>query len=182
MHDDEFAEMVRQASARPEVRRAVGELYASVQREVEARRPRCEISGRCCRFEEYGHRLFVTTMELAAFAHDLDQAREFGRLPATAEWNGTGCPFQVAKLCGVHSIRPFGCRMFFCDATATDWQNQTYERFHADLRRLHDAMAVPYRYIEWRAALRALGIPEVPPSTPTEAAVRSALSSPPESF
>jgi hypothetical protein len=62
--------------------------------------------------------------------------------------------------------------MFFCDATATDWQNQTYERFHADLRRLHDELAVPYRYIEWRAALRTLGIHPVsvraqePPACP----------------
>jgi Fe-S-cluster containining protein len=158
VHDEQLGDIVRQASARPEVRRAVGELYAAVQREIDARRPRCEISGRCCRFEEYGHRLFVTTMELATFAHDLEGQRESDRAPSVADWDGTGCPFQVAKLCGVHSIRPFGCRMFFCDATATDWQNQTYERFHADLRRLHDEFSVPYRYVEWQEALRALGI------------------------
>src|SRR4051794_28734198 len=75
VHDEALADIIHQASARPEVRRAVGELYASVQREIDARRPRCEISGRCCRFEEYGHRLYVTTIELAAFAHELEQRR-----------------------------------------------------------------------------------------------------------
>jgi hypothetical protein len=31
-----------------------------------------------------------------------------------------------------------------------------YERFHAELKRLHDATDVPYLYVEWRRALRAV--------------------------
>jgi Fe-S-cluster containining protein len=180
--DDELADIIHQASARPEVRQAVGELYAAVQREIDARRPRCEISGRCCRFEEYGHRLFVTTIELAAFACEVEQQRTSGKLRSAVEWDGTGCPFQVGKLCGVHTIRPFGCRMFFCDATATDWQNQTYERFHADMRRLHDELRVPYRYVEWRAALRALNLPPGVPKRGAASVGDSILSPLPESF
>ena len=115
---------------RADVREAAGRLYADVQGEVEARRPVCVVSGRCCRFEEFGHRLFVTTMEMGAFLHGLGPQTN-GQ--ASTPWDGTGCPFQVRKLCGVHAIRPFGCRMFFCDATSTEWQNQAYERFHAAL-------------------------------------------------
>jgi Fe-S-cluster containining protein len=110
----------------------------------------CVVSGRCCRFEEFGHRLFVTTLELARFVHDV------GSIAVPDAWDGTGCPFQKAKLCTVHAIRPFGCRMFFCDATSTEWQNAAYERFHADLKRLHEQFEVPYFYLEWRQALRAL--------------------------
>ena len=143
---------MRNASVRDDVVAAVGALYADVQAEVDRRRPVCSISGRCCRFEEYGHRLYVTTMELAAFVRGLSD-----RQPVQA-WDGTGCPFQLGKLCGVHPVRPFGCRMFFCDPTSTDWQNQAYERFHARLKLLHEQMDVPYRYVEWRAALRALGV------------------------
>jgi hypothetical protein len=64
------------------------------------------------------------------------------RAAATAEraWDGTGCPFQVAKLCGVHAIRPFGCRMFFCDPASTQWQNDAYERYHARLKQLHETL------------------------------------------
>lgn len=153
----DLPEIVRTAAARPEVRAAVADLYARVQAAIDARRPVCAISGRCCRFEEYGHRLYVTTMEMAAFVHDLDAARNAGSIRENLEWDGTGCPFQVTKLCGVHRIRPFGCRMFFCDATATEWQNEQYERFHAELRTLHEQLGIPYRYIEWRAALAALG-------------------------
>ena len=157
--EDELGQIVRAAAGRADVLEAVRGLYADVQREVDARRPVCEMSGRCCRFDEYAHRLYVTTIELAAFVHALDQARA---LPAEG-WDGTGCPFQASKLCGVHPFRPFGCRMYFCDATSTEWQNQAYERFHRELKGLHDTLGVPYAYVEWRQALRAIGAaPERP--------------------
>ncbi len=130
-------------------------VYAELAREVEKRRPICVVSGKCCRFEEYGHRLYVTTMELAAFVAGLramKTAEEVGRL--MREWDGKGCVFQVAKMCGVHGIRPFGCRVFFCDATATQWQQEQYEAFHGRLRKLHEEMRVGYWYVEWRAGLR----------------------------
>src|SRR5688572_7737954 len=115
------------------------------------------MSGRCCRFEEYGHRLYVSTIELAAFLHATQQAGQSAQIAAAMEnWDGAGCPFQVGKLCGVHALRPFGCRIFFCDPTATQWQNEQYEQFHARLKRLHDDLNVPYFYVEWRQALRAL--------------------------
>ena len=157
--DAEFRELVLNAANREEVREAVGRVYADLQKEVESRRPVCVASGRCCRFEEFGHRLFVTTIELAAFLHGARQAVRAPCPHTAAPWDGTGCPFQVGKLCGVHAIRPFGCRMFFCDATSTQWQNEAYEQFHARLQRLHAELNVPYRYVEWRAALNLLGLP-----------------------
>ncbi len=80
---------------------------------------------------------------------------------STPTWDGTGCPFQIDKLCGVHALRPLGCRMYFCDPTSTEWQNDLYERLHAELRRLHDETGVPYRYVEWRQALIELGLADV---------------------
>ena len=155
--DEELRHAVTTARERQDVLDAVRDLYADVQTEIDRRRPVCVISGRCCRFEEYGHRLFVTTAELAAFTRGLRE-----REPAQANvppWDGTGCPFQSNKMCGVHAIRPFGCRMFFCDATSTEWQNEAYEVFHARLKRLHEDLCVPYFYVEWRQALAALGLP-----------------------
>src|SRR5262249_54850865 len=149
--DETLETAVRAAAARPEVESAIRALYADVQAAIDARRPVCAISGRCCRFEEYGHRLYVTTLELAAFVRQHIQ-------PQDLPWDGTGCPFQRAKLCTVHSIRPFGCRMFFCDATSTEWQNDAYERFHARIKQLHAELDVPYFYVEWREALRMLGL------------------------
>jgi Fe-S-cluster containining protein len=143
-------ESIHAASKRPDVADAVHALYARVTTEIEARRPKCEMSGRCCNFESYGHRLYLTTLELATFLHDLPAAQ----LPTTIP--STGCPFQLNKLCTVHTIRPFGCRIFFCDPSATDWQQSAYERFHAELKQLHEKLNVPYAYMEWRAALRLI--------------------------
>jgi Fe-S-cluster containining protein len=140
---------------RADVRDAVDGVYAELQREIDQRRPVCVVSGRCCRFEEYEHRLYVTTLELARFAMDLS-------VRPAADWDGRGCPFQVSKLCGVHAIRPFGCRIFFCDASSTTWQQDLYERLHAQLRKLHDQLGVPYHYVEWRQGLFAAGLAAPP--------------------
>ncbi|HWE97893.1 MAG TPA: hypothetical protein VG269_28310 [Tepidisphaeraceae bacterium] len=186
----ELREAVMQAADRAPVRDAVRTVYAALQDAIDVRRPICVTSGRCCRFEEFGHRLYVTTMELANFVHEMSVVR--GQLSVAGENSKTapspgeraaislpvfttdngplttdkkrlttdqpGCPFQVNKLCGVHTIRPFGCRIFFCDETSTQWQHELYERLHADLRRAHDELAVPYHYVEWRFALRSLGL------------------------
>ena len=176
----DLSRAVTDAAARPEVRRAVEQVYAELAAAVDERRPVCTISGRCCRFEGYGHRLYVTTAELAAFLYGMAKpvqadgglAREgdssrtilpiISSPPNTAAWDGTGCPFQIDKLCGVHALRPMGCRMFFCDATSTEWQNETYERLHASLKRLHENLEVPYFYVEWRQALCDLGLAVAP--------------------
>jgi Fe-S-cluster containining protein len=159
---EDLARAVRAAAGRAEVREAVEGVYRDVAAAVAERRPACVMSGRCCRFEEYGHRLYVTTMELAAVVEGLEDPRnKFRGLSRSAlgEWDGTGCPFQVSKLCGVHEIRPFGCRIYFCDETSTVWQQEAYEAFHGRLKRLHESLAVPYFYVEWRAVLAGvLGI------------------------
>jgi Fe-S-cluster containining protein len=143
---------VQDAAARPQVGERIAQIYNQLQAEIDHRRPLCVISGRCCRFDEYGHRLYVTTAELAAF---VQACRDRPMPPASPV--SAGCPFQVGKLCGVHPIRPLGCRIFFCDATAVDWQRDLYERFHGDLKRLHEELAIPYAYVEWRSALADIG-------------------------
>jgi Fe-S-cluster containining protein len=143
---------VMDASSRAYVREAVLRVYRDLQQDVDARQPLCAASGRCCNFDRYGHRLYVTTMELAMFVHQLAEIN--GTVPEIT--HPATCPLQQRKLCSVHAIRPFGCRIFFCDPTATQWQNEQYEQFHARLKRLHDELNVPYFYVEWRQALRAL--------------------------
>lgn len=163
---------VEVATRRADAGAAVRAVYEAVAVEIDRQRPTCVLSGRCCRFEEYGHRLFVTTLELAAFAAGKDQLQRmrepangatslssFVLQPSSLLPQGAGCPFQIGKLCGVHAIRPFGCRMFFCDPSAAQWQNDAYEQFHAQLKALHETLDVPYFYVEWRQALRIMDWP-----------------------
>lgn len=165
-------ENVGAAASRMEVRDAVARVYDALQREIDARRPICTASGRCCHFEAYGHRLYVTTLELAAFVAAQSPPQlpvvscqspvKTKSLPLLATRNlqlaTSNCPFQIGNLCSVHAIRPFGCRIFFCDPTSTQWQNERYEEFHSELKRLHEELNVPYLYVEWRQALTALGL------------------------
>jgi Fe-S-cluster containining protein len=159
----ELTQAIVEAAARDEVVEAIGAIYGAVNQEIDARRPVCVMSGRCCRFEEYGHRLYVTTMELAAF---LRSGLLGERLGLNSTWDGQGCPFQINRLCSVHSFRPFGCRVFFCDPAATQWQQDLYEQYHAQLKRLHESLNVPYFYLEWRQGLEALAAALAPSHNP----------------
>ncbi|HVT90247.1 MAG TPA: YkgJ family cysteine cluster protein [Tepidisphaeraceae bacterium] len=145
----DFSDAVNSASRRVEVRQAVSNLYSALQDAIDLRGPVCRTSGRCCRFEEFNHRLFVTTLEMAAF---------LGNLGETGISNPGGCIFQKGGLCSVHTIRPMGCRVFFCDSTATQWQQDQYARFHQELKRLHSELEVPYFYVEWRQGLSLAGV------------------------
>lgn len=152
---ERFRRAVAAAASRPQVRHAVKNVYAALEDAISLRRPICAASGRCCRFEEVGHRLYVTTMELAAFLHDVPEIRPAG--------DPGRCPYQLDRLCSVHEARPFGCRVFFCDATATMWQQEQYARYHAELKRLHDELEVPYFYVEWRQGLAMTAGLEIAP-------------------
>lgn len=150
-----FADAVARAATDPALVAAVREVYAAFEAERAGRAPRCDQSGKCCRFEAHGHRLFVTTVEAAAFRAEVD-ARPVASVDG---WDGTGCAYQVDGLCAAHDARPFGCRVYFCDPTSTNWQHEQYERFHAAIRELHERFGVTYWYAEWRDALAAIELP-----------------------
>lgn len=147
-----FADAVA-AAIRSPLLSTIDDCYRRFEVERALRKPSCSQSGKCCRFEEYGHRLFVTTLEMARFWQHVAPTQE-----ALPSWNGSGCPYQVDRLCLVHPARPFGCRAYFCDPSSTRWQNDQYERFHGEIRELHHRADVPYLYVEWREALDALGV------------------------
>lgn len=147
----EFAAAVEKAGG-SDLLAGVDEIYRMFEAERQVRQPICRQSGECCRFEAYGHRLFVSVMEMARFRQGLERGQD------TSTWDGTGCPFQAGGRCTVHAVRPFGCRVYFCDPTSTQWQNDQYEQLHRKIRELHELAGVPYLYIEWREALDAVGV------------------------
>ena len=81
-----------------ELRRQVLELYAEVDAAVAAAGPVCVASGRCCRFKEYGHTLFVSNLEADVL---LASAPPYDR-PVSADF----CPFQKGNLCTAREPRP----------------------------------------------------------------------------
>lgn len=143
------------AAARdPQISGELELVYERIAREVDRRQPVCDQSGRCCNFEAWGHRLYVTGLEAAYLVARLDRTLTPDDL-ARARAAG-GCPFQKALLCSVHTIRPLGCRVYYCDESAKGWQEDLTERTLAEVRAIHDRHEIPYRYAEWRTLLETL--------------------------
>jgi Fe-S-cluster containining protein len=142
------------AAGDAEVCAAIGAVYRDVAEQIEARGPSCWASGRCCNFEAAGHRLYVTGLEAAYTLSRLERSLTAGELESAVDRGG--CPFQVKNLCGVHAIKPLGCRVYFCDRSAQSWQHALSEHALAQIREIHERLAVPYEYGEWRGLLGRL--------------------------
>jgi Fe-S-cluster containining protein len=149
---------------RRELSLAVAGVLAEAEVEIAGRGAVCRSSGRCCRFEEWGQRLYVTGVELAHFQEVGRRKLEVGGEKKEgvsleqffAGGKVAGCPYQVGGLCTAREARPLGCRVYFCDAGAQGWQNEVYEKYHARLKEVHERFGVAYRYVEWREGLREL--------------------------
>ncbi len=127
------------------LRRQVLELYKDVDRDVATAGPVCVSSGRCCRFKEYGHVLFISNLE----ADVLLSAAPPYETPVTADF----CPFQKGNLCTAREPRPLGCRVYYCDPNYQETGNQITETYLRKLKELAEANDVPWRYAPLHAFL-----------------------------
>src|ERR1700757_922425 len=110
--------------------REVLELYREVDQAVAAAGPVCVASGRCCRFKEHGHVLFLSNLEaevLLAGAPPYD-------LPVSADF----CPFQKDNLCTAREPRPLACRVYYCDPTYQEEASRISEEYLRRLKTLAD--------------------------------------------
>ncbi len=126
-------------------------FYNEVDRAIAAHAPQCQNRGLCCHFDRFGHRLYVTTAEMAYFVRG-----HRARWRASADRGS--CPFQVDGLCVAREHRPLGCRIFHCDPAAQHWQNAEYERHLSRLKALSEEFGVPYSYREWLSALGEIAL------------------------
>lgn len=122
----------------PECKDRLRRLYAELDGKVSAAGPRCEASGRCCRFTEYGHTLFLSEMEA-------EWLFEPG-IPEGQPVNRDTCPYQVQGLCTARERRPLGCRVYFCDPTFAELQVDLSEEYVRRLKDLHKEVGRPWRY------------------------------------
>lgn len=119
--------------------RELEEIYADLRRELESLRPVCALSGRCCRFKEFGHKLFTTGLEL-----DYLMERQGPPDAPVADL----CPYLKGGLCEARDHRMLGCRIFFCDSNYEPQMGPLYEKYHGRIKELHRKHALPYRYGE----------------------------------
>jgi Fe-S-cluster containining protein len=114
-------------------------LYQELDEAVARLGPLCALSGRCCRFKEYGHTLFVSSPEVSLL---LD-----GAPPARALDGGESCPWQDARgRCTAREARPLGCRVYFCGSSFHTHAAELSETFIARLKQLADRHDWPWNY------------------------------------
>ncbi len=158
----------------------IAQLLSRVNQDVSQKKPVCNASGQCCDFKAYGHRLYVTGLEMAwvinrlgdkdvtslnTANNDTDRtAPEDAKvinsggaagdlaLPQFSELSALICPFQIEGLCRIHEIRPMGCRLYFCDGS-DDWQHERYEFYQSQIKKLHAIYDIDYAYMEWTVGL-----------------------------
>lgn len=106
---------------------------------------RCDACGRCCDFDAYDHRLFVTGLELAYLSASLD-VESLQPMPKSR------CPYNIDGKCTVYEYRFAGCRIFCCRADA-DFQSSLSEAVLKKLKILCKEFEIPYRYADLVTAL-----------------------------
>lgn len=154
----------------PELLERVLAVYAEVDAAIAAASPRCDASGRCCRFTEYGHALFLSQFEADVL---LASAPPFAK-PVTRD----GCPFQVDNLCTARNERPLGCRIYFCDAEFQHQQQDMTERAVGALKRLADEFGTGWKYAPLHVFLNESARPQDDDGSNADAPAPSRMSLP----
>ncbi|WP_201750189.1 hypothetical protein [Tautonia marina] len=132
-----------------QVREPLNALYAELDSEIAALGPVCLLSGRCCRFQEYGHRLYVSEVEATVLLADAPP-------PSRPLDDGATCPWQDEHgRCGAREARPLGCRVYFCDPNYDGHAELLTERFLARIRLLVETLGLPWNYASLHHHLHA---------------------------
>ena len=121
---------------------AIEELYSWIDSRITSPNP-CTVCGKCCDFESFGHKLFVTTPEMVYFAEKISPLKDM----ATEI-----CPYNTDGKCTVYEYRFVSCRIFNCKSDH-EAQNTLTEDALKELKDLCSSFHIPYRYIELKTAL-----------------------------
>lgn len=135
-------------AALAEIRNELSALYRELDAAVARMAPVCQLSGRCCRFKNYGHTLFLSTPEALLLVADAPQPP--GQLD-----KGESCPWQDSRgHCTARDARPLGCRVFFCDPSFEKVAPELTETFLARLKELASRHDWPWNYAPLHQHLR----------------------------
>lgn len=126
---------------------AVQEIYQNLDRRLEAAEPLCKACGRCCNFDSFGHRLYITTPELVYFRNNLTE-NEIPILPMT---DGV-CPYRKDRKCSVYPWRFAGCRIFNCTGNV-ELQSRFSEETITLCKTLCLLHGLEYRYMDLKGGL-----------------------------
>jgi hypothetical protein len=130
------------------LRREVRAIYADLARDVAEAGPVCDLSGRCCRFVEWDHTLFLSGIEAEILRADAPA-------PARPLDDGATCPWQdAAGRCTAREARPLGCRVYYCAPSYPERSHELSALYLGRLRHLADRLGRPWNYAPLHVHLR----------------------------
>ncbi len=144
--------MVGKCQTNGQLVKKVAEIYDWLDSQIESHREltgRCEGCGRCCDFEGFDHKLFVTGPELMYLSVNL-------RGGNVKPMSTSQCPYQTGGRCTIYEYRFAGCRIFCCKGNA-DFQNGLSESALEKFKSLCNEYQIGYRYSELATALNSFG-------------------------
>jgi len=128
--------------------RKVAEIYDWIDRQLASvgdLAGQCDACGRCCDFDAYDHRLYVTGPELMYMAAGLNVEK-------LRTMSSGKCPYNIDDKCSVYEYRFAGCRIFCCKGDA-DFQSNLTEAVLEKLKLLCTELGIPYQYRDLASAL-----------------------------
>jgi len=120
-------------------------LYERVDAEATRTGMYCLGGGACCKFDIAPYRLYLSSGELALLTSST--------APDLSRCARKRCPFQHGPSCLARESRPLACRVFFCRRKDKAGNEDMYESFHGEIRRLHETYCLPYAYVELISAV-----------------------------
>ena len=117
--------------------------YDWLDSNIKSSNNQCDACGKCCNFDSFGHKLFITSPELLYFRQNIKNLNPMLKQQ---------CPYLENGKCSARNHRFAGCRIFFCKSDK-DMQNRLSEESIEKFKSLCDKFDFPYRYIDLATAL-----------------------------
>jgi len=142
--------MVGKCRTNGQLVKKVAEIYDWLDSQIESHRElagRCEACGKCCDFEGFDHKVFVTGPELMYLSVNLHGEN-------IKPMKTSRCPYNIDDKCTIYEYRFAGCRIFCCKGDA-DFQNDLSESTLEKFKSLCNKCQIEYRYSELATALNS---------------------------
>ncbi len=139
--------MVAGSAANNGLNKKVAEIYDWIETKISDgnKQGQCKACGKCCDFEAFDHRLFITPPELMYLRKNLGDEK-IRPMPRGK------CPYNIEGKCTVYEYRFAACRIFYCSGDVA-FQSELSETALKKLKSLCIDLQIPYRYSDLPNAL-----------------------------
>jgi Fe-S-cluster containining protein len=113
-------------------------IYNELDLELSKINPGCDSCGDCCHFDEFGHELYTSTIEV-------DYILENVNVPPF-DPDQRACPFLIEKKCTIREHRTLGCRVFFCNPDYKETSYEIYDKYYKKIKDLATESQTEWNY------------------------------------